>query len=310
MNLTLKIAVTAGDINGIGLEIIRKTVSGGEIPIDTNITVFGPQDALKTELGDLNVDIFDCGPPGLKPQYGVVSPEAGEASYQAIKTAVEKTLAGEYDAIVTAPISKSAVSAAGHNFPGHTEMLKKWCSAQDVIMMFLSDTMIVGLMTVHLALKEVPLVLSIDSAMNKIRLLNRELISRFKIASPTIALCGLNPHAGENGMFGREEIDILIPAAKEARLERIDITEPFPADTIFKRADEFSAVMAIYHDQGLIPAKLVPGGSVNYTGGLPIIRTSPDHGTAFDIAGKNIADPQSMINAIKWAVELCRIRDL
>ena len=306
MNLTSKIAVTSGDINGIGPEIIRKALLSGELPSNVDITVFGPGSLLKTEFKGLKVNIFNCGPDELRRKYGKVSKITGDASFHAVKAAVEKTLAGEYDALVTAPISKQAVNSAGHYYAGHTEMLKGWCGAEDVIMMFLSDAMIIGLMTTHIALREVADALSIDLALRKIRLLHRELIEKFNIDSPAIALCGLNPHAGEEGMFGREEIEVLIPAAKTARSEGIQITAPLPADTLFKKAGDFDAIMAIYHDQGLIPVKLAAGGAVNYTGGLPIIRTSPDHGTAFDIAGKNIADPNGMIIAINWAVKLCR----
>ena len=306
MNYIKKIAVTSGDINGIGPEIIRKAIWSGELPSDVDITVFGPGEALEAEFEGLEVNIFYCGPVGLKVEYGMVSKEAGEVSFRAVKAAVEKTIAGEFDALVTAPISKQAVNSAGHKYSGHTEMLKEWCGVDDVIMMFLSDEMAVGLMTTHMALRDVPNALSVDLALGKIRLLHSEMMIRFGIGSPMIALCGLNPHAGEGGMFGREEIEVLIPAAKAARSEGIQITDPLPADTLFKKAGDYSAIMAIYHDQGLIPAKLAPGGSVNYTGGLPIIRTSPDHGTAFDIAGKNIADPSGIINAINWAVKLCR----
>ncbi|NQS97234.1 MAG: 4-hydroxythreonine-4-phosphate dehydrogenase PdxA [candidate division Zixibacteria bacterium] len=306
MDYLIKIAVTSGDINGIGPEIIRKALLSGELPINVDITVFGPGEALETEFKGLKVNIRDCGPDELRREYGIVSKIAGEASFRAVKAAAERTIAGEYDALVTAPISKQAVNSAGHYYAGHTEMMKEWCGAEDVIMMFLSDAMIIGLMTTHIALREVADALSIDLALRKIRLLHRELIEKFNIDSPKITLCGLNPHAGEGGMFGREEIEVLIPAAKTARSEGIQITDPLPADTLFKKAGDYSAIMAIYHDQGLIPAKLAAGGAVNYTGGLPIIRTSPDHGTAFDIAGKGIADPSGMIKAINWAVKLCR----
>ncbi len=298
-----RIAISAGDINGIGPEIIRKSLASGEFT-DVHFAVFGPESALRDALAGVKAKIFDCGPAGIMVNYGTISPEAGEAALRAVKSAVEATLAGEYHALVTAPISKEAVRLAGYDYAGHTEMLQEWCGAGEVIMMFLSETLIVGLMTTHLALREVPDALSIDYCIGKIRLFDRELSARLKIAHPHIALCALNPHAGENGMMGREEIEVLTPCAAKARSQGIDITDPLPADTLFPRAKDYSGVMAMYHDQGLIPAKTTPGGSVNYTGGLPIIRTSPDHGTAFDIAGKDSADPRGMINAIKWALRL------
>ena len=306
MRNRLKIAITCGDINGIGPEIIRKSLSVKSLFNHADFTVFGPGKVVEAELQGVSADVFDTGPDNINITRGRWTVESGDASFRAVEAAVKNVLQGGFDALVTAPICKEAVNAAGHLFPGHTEMLKTWCGADDMIMMFLSQEMIVGLLTVHVALSEVPKIISRERTLGKIQLLDRELKTRFNIASPRIALCALNPHAGENRMFGTEEEDVLIPAADQARQTGINITNPLPADTLFKKAGDFSAILAIYHDQGLIPAKLADGGSVNYTGGLPIIRTSPDHGTAFDIAGRNAADPTGMINAIKWAVKLCR----
>lgn len=298
-----RIAITAGDVNGIGTEIIRKAlISGMYEGID--FTVFGPEKVLKKDLKGVEAEIRDSGPVDIKVNYGTISAEAGEAAAQAVKAAVRAVLAGKFEALVTAPLCKEAMKLAGYEYPGHTEMLKELCGAEEALMMFLSESLIVGLMTAHIALAEVHRALNVDYCLKKIRLLDRELRGRLKIENPRIALCALNPHAGEEGMFGSEEAEVLIPAAIAARAEGIDITDPLPADTLFPRAERYSAVMAIYHDQGLIPAKMSPGGSVNYTGGLPIIRTSPDHGTAFDIAGKNIANPGGIISAIKWASRL------
>ena len=301
-----KLCLTCGDINGIGPEIILKSLQDERISDLADFTVIGPATVLQGMLKGLNIAFADTGPADLEITPGKWTIQSGDISFRAVQTAVEGVLNSRYDAMVTAPICKEAVNAAGHDFPGHTEMLKTWTGADDVIMMFLSKEMIVGLMTVHVALSEVPRMISPKLALQKIRLLDHELKSRFKIEKPSVAFCALNPHAGENRMFGTEEEEILLPAAAEARKTGIRITDPLPADTLFKKAGNYSAVLAIYHDQGLIPAKLAPGGSVNYTGGLPIIRTSPDHGTAFDIAGKGTADPSGMINAIEWAVKLCR----
>ena len=300
-----KIAISAGDINGIGPEIIGKALIDPRIRGSAEYIIFGPADIIPKLMFPCDAKVVDIGLPGVEYSPGKWSITSGEASYRAVKMAVEDVLKGHYNAVVTAPICKEAVNAAGHDFPGHTEMLKEWCGADDVIMMFLSDSFIVGLLTVHIPLGEVPRQITQQNTLSKIRLLDNELRTRFKIANPRIALCALNPHAGESGMFGREEIEVMIPAADAARKTGIEVTDPLPADTLFLRASKYSAILAVYHDQGLIPAKLAPGGSVNYTGGLPLIRTSPDHGAAFDIAGKGVAEAEGMINAIKWALKLC-----
>jgi len=299
------LAITAGDINGVGLEIIGKALGSGKFE-SVKFTIFGPGRALRETLGDSSAEIFDCGFGNLEIRYGENTAEAGEAAYCALKRAVEETLGGKYDALVTAPLSKYSLRLAGYDYPGHTEILKELCAADDVLMMFLSENMIIGLLTVHIALKRVPEVLTRDLVLSKVKILDWELRDRFGIDEPKIALCALNPHGGESGLFGDEEVNILRPAAAEARKMEIDITDPLPADTLFPRMENYSAAIAVYHDQGLIPAKLAHGGSVNFSGGLPLIRTSPDHGCAFDIAGKGIADPGGMINAIEWALRLCR----
>jgi len=252
------------------------------------------------------VAIVDCGPADVIQEYGKISVKTGEAAFNAVKTAVFATIEGQFDAIVTAPLSKHSVNLAGHDYTGHTQMLQKWCGVDDTIMIFLSGWLKVGLLTVHISLAEVPPRLSKNMIISKVNLLNNELKMRFNETDPKIALCSLNPHAGEEGMFGREEADIMMPAVEELRSNGINITDPLPADTLFLNADKYSAILAVYHDQGLIPAKMSPGGSTNYTGGLPIIRTCPDHGTAFNIAGQGIADPRGMINAVRWALKLCR----
>jgi len=299
-----RIALTCGDINGIGLEIIRKALITPGVAGEAQYTLFAPASALPDYSTGLALNIIDTGPEEVKITPGKWTAASGEAAYRSIDTAVRETLQGNFDAVVTAPICKQALIAAGHNFPGHTELLKHLCQAEDVIMMFLSEKTIIGLLTTHLPLSLVPAVLTKEYILRKIILLDRELKSRFGYDRPRIALCALNPHGGEDGLFGTEEIHQFIPAVQAAQAQGISVSGPFPADALFPRAPRWHAVLAAYHDQGLIPAKTIPGGSVNYTGGLPIVRTSPDHGTAFDIAGKNRADPSSMINAIKWALRL------
>ncbi len=239
-------------------------------------------------------------------QPGVLSGEAGQAAYETIVRAVGDAQARKIHGIATAPIHKEALALAGLPWRGHTEMLASLTNAAHVAMMFWSPKLRVVLATIHIPLSEVPAALTIDSVSRIIELTHREL-PRFGVANPRLALAGLNPHAGEHGLLGREETEVLEPAVARSAKAGINITGPVPGDTVFVRAmrGQFDAVIACYHDQGLIPVKVAAfGQAVNVTLGLPIIRTSVDHGTAFDIAGKNIADPESMVQAVLLAARL------
>jgi 4-hydroxythreonine-4-phosphate dehydrogenase len=236
-----------------------------------------------------------------------VSAEAGRAAYDVICRAVRDAQAGIVDGIATAPVSKLAFARAGLPWKGHTDLLAELTAAPRVAMMFWSEPLKVVLASVHVALSDVSRTVTRDVLDGVIDLSAREL-PRFGVGAPRLALAGLNPHAGEEGVIGTEEQHVLRPAVEAARARGIDIRGPFPGDTIFLRASrgEFDAVIACYHDQGLIPIKLLAfGRAVNVTLGLPIIRTSVDHGTAFDIAGKGVADPSSMIEATLLAARLC-----
>jgi 4-hydroxythreonine-4-phosphate dehydrogenase len=220
--------------------------------------------------------------------------------------AVADAQRGDIDAVATAPINKEAFAAAGLPWRGHTDLLAHLTGASQVAMMFYAESLRVVLATVHIPLSEVPAALTRTTVEAIIGLAAREL-PRFGFAAPRLALAGLNPHAGEHGLMGREDDEVLAPAVKACRARGVSIAGPFPADTVFVRAmrGEFDAVVACYHDQGLIPVKLVAfGKAVNVTLGLPIIRTSVDHGTAFDIAGQGVADPSSLIEAIRLAARL------
>jgi 4-hydroxythreonine-4-phosphate dehydrogenase len=241
---------------------------------------------------------------------GRVTAMAGRAAYDAIVQAVEDARSGAIDAIATAPINKEAFAQAGLPWPGHTDLLAHLTGARRVAMMFYADALRVVLATVHVPLRRVAEVLTQGQLEDTIDLAAAEL-PRFGLPAPRLAVAGLNPHAGEHGLLGSEEIDVVSPAIAACVARGIDVRGPFPADTLFNRAmrGEFDAVIACYHDQGLIPIKLVAfGRAVNVTLGLPIIRTSVDHGTAFDIAGRGVADPSSLIEAVRLAARLVSAR--
>ena len=241
---------------------------------------------------------------------GRVSASAGRAAYEAIEQAVVDAAARRIDAIATAPINKEAFAAAGLEWRGHTELLAHLTGARRIAMMFHAEALRVVLATVHIPLSEVPRMLTRER-MEEVIGLSADELPRFGLPQPRLAVCGLNPHAGEHGVIGTEEMHVLEPAIAACRARGIRVDGPFPADTIFLRATrgEFDAVIACYHDQGLIPVKMAAfGRAVNVTLGLPIVRTSVDHGTAFDIAGKNVADPSSLIEAVKLAVALAQSR--
>jgi 4-hydroxythreonine-4-phosphate dehydrogenase len=283
------VAITAGDPAGIGPEIARKAADDPRVRAVCEPVIYGPPDTSHFEPG-------------------ILSAEAGRAAYDAICAAVRDALDGRVSAIATAPVNKLGFSRAGLHWKGHTDLLADLTHAPRVAMLFWSEPLKVVLATVHVPLAEVPRLLTRTLLGEIIDLTAREL-PRFGIMRPRLALAGLNPHAGEEGLLGSEETQVLRPAVEDARGRGIAIDGPFPGDTIFGRATrgEFDAVIACYHDQGLIPVKLVAfGRAVNVTLGLPIVRTSVDHGTAFDIAGKGIADPSSMIEAVLLAVRLSK----
>ena len=280
-----RIGITAGDPAGIGPEIARKAMNEPRVRAACEPLYYGPQHTFAP---------------------GVLSAEAGRAAYETIVRAVRDAQAGGIQGIATAPINKEALALAGLPWRGHTEMLASLTNAPKVAMMFWSERLRVILATIHIPLADVPAALTMDVVFDIIELAHREL-PRFGLPRPRLALAGLNPHAGEHGLLGREETDVLEPAVARCAEAGIDVTGPLPGDTVFVRAvrGEFDAVIACYHDQGLIPVKLVAfGQAVNVTLGLPIVRTSVDHGTAFDIAGSGVADPESMVQAVLLAAKL------
>jgi 4-hydroxythreonine-4-phosphate dehydrogenase len=284
-----RVAITVGDPAGIGPEIAARAAVDARVETACEPLIYGP-------------------PREQRFAPGVLSPDAGRAAYDAIVRAVRDAERGDVHAIATAPINKQALRLAGLPWNGHTDLLAHLTKSPHVAMMFYSDELRVVLATVHVPLSQVPLVLTRESLETTIDLTWREL-PRFGIERPRIAIAGLNPHASEHGLFGTEEAVAISPAIASCQARGIDVSGPFPADTVFLRArrHEFDVVVACYHDQGLIPVKLVAfGKAVNVTLGLPIIRTSVDHGTAFDIAGRGAADPGSLIAAVLLAARLAR----
>jgi 4-hydroxythreonine-4-phosphate dehydrogenase len=322
------IAITMGDPAGIGPEIIVKALIDPSLRRRAKFVVYGMNELLAYAADLAEHDVFwwrdsHHGQARHYPhdvvvidydQYSMLgsnvrepSKLGGEASMRFCVDAIEAARRGVVDAVVTAPIAKESWHLAGFKYPGHTELFAERTGAAEYAMMFAGGPVRVVLATVHVGLNAIWNVLNIGSIYRPIKLVHAALRDCFDIAEPRIAVCGLNPHAGENGAFGDEEERLIKPAMLMAREQGIDCRGPYPADTVFIKARDgaFDAVVAMYHDQGLIPVKLLGfDQSVNLTLGLPIIRTSPDHGTAFDIVGRNRANPSSIRCAIEMAVDL------
>ena len=317
------LALTIGDFNGIGPEIVLKAAAHPSVRRACTPLLVGPLHVLeqvrqKSKV-KLNIQkavfpipqnsityIDDVGD-GIwgDVHYGTPSKSAGKSAGVAIEKAVELCLRGKAHAMVTGPVSKEALHLAGYDFPGQTEMVTMLSRSQNVAMMLVSDTMRIGLVTIHVPIASVLQNLTTVKIVEKTTIIHDALLRNYRIAKPRVAVLGLNPHAGEHGMIGEEEQTIITPALEQLRAAGMNVEGPFSADAFFGRKayGQYDAVMAMYHDQGLIPLKLTSfGKAVNYSAGLKIIRTSPDHGTAFDIAGKGKADISSMLEAIKLAV--------
>ncbi len=287
MSAKPRIGITTGDPAGIGPEIARKAAADPRVREVCDPIIYAASHAFRP---------------------GVLSADAGRSAYETIVRAADDAQRGTVDAIATAPINKEAFALAGLPWKGHTDLLAHLTHTPRVAMMFHSEPLRVVLATVHVPLAEVPRALTRDTVEFTIDLTAREL-PRFGYTRPRLALAGVNPHAGEHGVIGREDEEVLRPAVDACRSRGVDVTGPWPGDTVFARAvrGEFDAVVACYHDQGLIPVKLLAfGTAVNVTLGLPIVRTSVDHGTAFDIAGRGVADHSSLVEAVRLAARLVR----
>lgn len=338
LSLTPHLAVIMGDPAGIGAEIVLKALADSNITHNCQITVIGTRSLLETTYQQLCQVGEPCADPAALrvldiPLDSSIAPgqgnaASGEASFAYLEKAIARTLAGEFQGIVTAPIAKSCWQAAGHPFPGQTEVLAQRAGVEKSGMLFAARSPHSGWMlrtllaTTHIPLRQVPAALSPELLAGKLDLLVECLAADFGIAAPRIAIAGLNPHSGESGQLGTEEQDWLIPWLQEERQARpqLQLLGPVPPDTLWLSAaqswygganslNSFDAYLALYHDQGLIPVKLLAFDlAVNTTIGLPFVRTSPDHGTAFDIAGRGVARPDSMKAAIDLAAELVRRR--
>ena len=293
------IALTSGEPAGIGPELCRKLARRKGWP--ARIVTIGDRKLL---AGCTQIEHVPLGRPAIP---GKLDPANSRYVLAVLDRAIDGCLAGEFDAMVTAPVHKGAINDAGVAFTGHTEYLAARSRAPHVVMMLVGGGLRVALATTHLPLKEVPFAISKENLFQTMHVLHADLVHRFGIARPRILVAGLNPHGGESGYLGREEIDVIGPAIAAARAEGIAAEGPFPADTLFvpARLKGAACALAMYHDQGLPVLKYASfGGGVNVTLGLPFVRTSVDHGTALEIAGKGKADPGSLIEAVKLAIKL------
>lgn len=327
------VGITQGDSNGIGYEVIIKALADARImdiciPIVYGSSrVFGYYKKMVEDSGNINtniintakdyhpkrINIINCVPDNFHLDPGQPTHDSAEAAIIALESAVSDLKSGDIDALVTAPFNKKAVADDSFKFPGHTEYLINQFGAKDGLMFLCSDKMRVGVVTNHLPISKISAALTIDVILGKLRLMNESLKKDFNIIKPKIAVLGLNPHSGDGGLLGDEEIKVISPAAVKANEEGILAFGPYSPDGFFSNNMQynFDAVLAMYHDQGLIPFKALSFDSgVNFTAGLPVVRTSPDHGTAYELAGKNVANAMPMLSSIYMAVDIVRNRQM
>ena len=325
----LKIGITIGDLNGVGLEVILKTVADERILKLCTPVVFGSSKVVSyhknivqvefpfaniraaEEAEDGKVNVVNCWNENVNITLGRIGEAGGKYAYMALEAATKALKFGEIDALVTAPINKKAMQMAGFTHVGHTEYITEQLGAKESLMLMVNDGLRVGLVTNHLPLSKVAENVTREKILAKINIMNETLKIDFNIERPTIAVLALNPHAGDEGAIGMEEEEIIRPAIDMAKERGIMAFGPFPADGFFGSGQhtKFDGILAMYHDQGLVAFKALSfGDGVNYTAGLTGVRTSPDHGTAFDIAGKNVADPSSFRKALFLAIDIAKNR--
>ena len=330
MSEKLKIGISIGDVNGIGLEVIIKTLSDSKIYDYCTPIVYGHTKVASFHRRAINVNEFNfqvindasqahdkkpnminCWEEDVKIELGNVTETGGKYALLSLQKATDDLVSGAIDALVTAPINKDNIQSDEFKFPGHTEYLQERGRAAESLMFLVSDTLRVGVVTGHIPLAKVSESITSEKILAKLKLMDASLKGDFWIRKPRIAVLGLNPHAGDNGLIGSEEINIIAPAIEEARANDILAFGPYSADGFFGNGAymQFDAVLAMYHDQGLIPFKQIAFESgVNFTAGLNFVRTSPDHGTAYDIAGKNVASEISFREAMFTAIHIIKRR--
>lgn len=326
----IKVGITIGDINGIGPEIILKALADARILKDFTPIIYGSEKVLAhyqglMEMNDLriqtcknasqalqnNVNVVNVWTEEVELSVGLGTEKGGIYAFKALEAATQDISTGKIDILVTAPFSKVGMIKAGFKFPGHTEYLADLSGVKEALMILVSPTLKVALVTSHIPVKEISKKLTKDLIIQKIKAFEQSLKKDFNISKPKIAIFGLNPHAGENGKLGSEEAEIIQPAIQFCKTEGTLAFGPFAADGYFgsPARNQYDGVLAMYHDQGLAAFKALSfDDGVNFTAGLPIVRTSPDHGTAFDIAGKNCASEHSLRSAIYLAIDIYRIR--
>ena len=325
------VGITQGDGNGIGYEVIIKSLSDARILESFTPVIYGSSkifgfyrkhihnlDQMDTyviqnarDAKPRKINIVNCLPDSYFVEPGRSTPESAKAAIKALECAVADIKRGDIDVMVTAPINKRAMVAEGFGNTGHTEYLQKEFGVDDVAMFMVSDRMKIGVVTGHIPLREVPGAITSEKIVRKLRLMSDSLMRDFGVVEPKIAVLGLNPHCGDGGLLGDEEERIILPAVKEANAEGILAFGPYSPDGYFGLGHyaRFDATLAMYHDQGLSPFKAVAfDDGVNFTAGLPVVRTSPDHGTAYEMAGRDEADPHSMMSAIYTAIDIFRKR--
>lgn len=327
-----KIGISIGDINGVGPEIILKTFADKRLFSQCIPIVYGSSKVLnhyKNKLGGIDfnyvklesadkaapnkINIVNCIEDSVEINTGMVTEQGGKAAITALEKMVDDSLAGLLDAIVTAPIHKNAMKKAGFQYPGHTEFFTERFGQKQSLMTMVSNGLRVALVTNHIPVSAISEAVNAEQIKTKLKLLNQTLEKDFGITKPTIAVLGLNPHAGDGGAIGTEDETIIQPTIISAKKNGILAFGPYPADGFFGSShfSKFDGILAMYHDQGLVPFKALSfGNGVNFTAGLPVVRTSPDHGTAYDIAGKGIASASSFRNALFTAIDISKSRKL
>lgn len=330
MSDKIKIGISQGDVNGVGYEVILKAFEDSRLSEICTPIVYGSKKyaadykkIFRAEHFNFNyidtadqarsgkTNLIQCCDDTEDLSVGLPTAASGKAAYESLNAATDDLVAGKIDALVTAPINKKNIQSDDFDFPGHTEFLGQKDGGKKGLMFMISEKLKVGVVTGHIPLQEVASAITEDKIYDKLKVMNQSLKRDFAITKPKIAVLGLNPHAGDNGLLGTEEQEVIIGAIKKANEEKIFAQGPFPADGFFGSSQylQYDAVLAMYHDQGLIPFKALSfGEGVNYTAGLSFVRTSPDHGTGYDIAGKGVADDSSLRQAVYAAVDIVRCR--